>query len=92
MVGVDLAAHLQTGLGRRGADQLDNHCVADQRLAAPVLGNEGEQPMLYFIPFAGAWWQVGHRDRQTALIGEALQFTLSEFHPGAVAAVAVGGE
>jgi hypothetical protein len=36
-VGVNLAAYLQTGLGGRGADQFDDHRMADQRLAAPVL-------------------------------------------------------
>ena len=44
------------------------------------------------IAFAGAWRQVGHRDRQTALIGEALQFTLPEFYPRTVAATTVRGD
>jgi hypothetical protein len=33
--------------------------VTDQRLAAPVHRDEGEQTMLDLVPFAGAGWQVG---------------------------------
>jgi hypothetical protein len=40
-VAVELAA-FEAGLGSGGADQLHNHLVAHQRLAAPVQGNEGE--------------------------------------------------
>src|SRR5271157_5931874 len=32
------------------ADQLDNGLVANQGLAAPVLGDEGEQAVLYLVP------------------------------------------
>ena len=49
-VGVNLATDLKTGRCSRGADELDNHRVADQRLAAPALGDEGEQPVLDLIP------------------------------------------
>src|SRR4051812_7826969 len=75
-VGVDLAADLQAGVGRRGADELDDDLMADQWFATPVHGDEGEQAMLNPVPFAGAGRQVGHRYLQTSLIGEALQFAL----------------
>ena len=54
--------HLQTGAGGGGGDQLDDGLVADQRLAAPVLGDEREQPMLDLVPLAGAGRQMTDRD------------------------------
>ena len=57
-VGVDLALHLEAGVGGGGSDQLDDRLVADERPSAPVLGNEREQPMLDLIPFAGAGRQM----------------------------------
>src|SRR5689334_12844222 len=75
-VGVDLAADLQAGVGRRGADELDDDLMADQWFATPVHGDEGEQAVLNPVPLAGAGRQVGHRYVQASLIGEALQFAL----------------
>src|SRR5580692_12793463 len=60
---------------RGGAgDQLDNNQVADQRLATPVLGDEGEQPMLYLVPLAGAGWDMTDRDLDSKFVGRHLQF------------------
>jgi hypothetical protein len=42
-VAVDLAAYLEAGSRPGRADELHDHLVADQGLAAPVLGDEGEQ-------------------------------------------------
>jgi hypothetical protein len=56
---------------------LHDGLVADQRLTAPVLCNEREQPVFDFVPFAGAWREMANRDRQTQFIGEILQFALS---------------
>ena len=52
-VGVDVAGDGEAGIGRGGADQLDDDLMADERLAAPVLGDVGEQAMLDPVPFAG---------------------------------------
>jgi hypothetical protein len=52
--GIELAADLETGFGSCRADQLNNDLMADQRLSAPVAGDEGEQAMLDLVPFAGA--------------------------------------
>jgi hypothetical protein len=41
-IAVDLAADRKAGICRRGTDELDNDLMADQRLAAPVHGDEGE--------------------------------------------------
>src|SRR4051794_1684812 len=48
--------------------------------------------MLDPVPLAGARRQVGHRDRQPGLVGEALQLALPQPDPHAVAAAAVGGD
>ena len=59
---IDLASHLQAGLGGRGGDQLDDDLMADERFAAPVSGDEREQAMLDLVPLAGAGRQVADRD------------------------------
>ena len=51
--------------GRRAGDQVDDHLVAHQRPAAPVLGDEAEQPMLDLVPLAGARREVADRERQS---------------------------
>src|SRR2546423_14160738 len=43
---VEFAAHFQAGLGRGGGDQLHDDLVADERLAAPVDGDEREEAVL----------------------------------------------
>jgi hypothetical protein len=37
--------------------------MAYERLAAPVLADEGEQAMLDLVPLACTWRKVAHRDR-----------------------------
>jgi hypothetical protein len=63
--------------------------VADERFAAPVHGNEGEQAMFYLVPLAGAGRQMVHHNVQPGLVGEALQFPFPQLHFRAVAAAAV---
>ena len=48
--GIEFAADLKAGFSCCGADKLDNDLMADQRLAAPVHGDEGEQAVLDFVP------------------------------------------
>src|ERR1700733_7298476 len=74
-VAVDLAADLEASFRRCGADELDNNLVADQRLAAPVHGDEGEQAMFDLVPLAGTRRQVGHGHFQAGLVGKALELT-----------------
>ncbi len=45
-IGIQLAVDLQPGVGRGGADQINDDAVADQRLSPPVLTDEREQAML----------------------------------------------
>src|SRR6476660_1471231 len=42
-IGVDLGTDLEAGFGGGGGDQLDNDLMADERFAAPVLGDEREE-------------------------------------------------
>jgi hypothetical protein len=84
-----------TGDGERcvrggAGDQLDNDQVADQRLATPVLGDEGEQPMLYLVPLAGAGWDMTDGDLDSKFVGQHLQFALPQAQARAVAAATVG--
>src|SRR2546423_20740 len=87
---VDVASDGEAGLGGSGADQLNDDVVADERLAAPVLGDVGKEAMLDAVPFAGAGRQMGNGYPETGFVGKALQFTFPEADAGAVAAAAIG--
>jgi hypothetical protein len=41
-LGIEFTPHRQSGVGGRGADQVDYHTIADERLGAPVHANERE--------------------------------------------------
>ena len=56
--GVDLASDRQSGLGGGGGDELDDGLVADERLGAPVLADEGKEAVLDLVPLAGSGRQV----------------------------------
>ena len=43
---VEVAVHGETGIGFRCANKLQDDDMADQGFAAPVLRDEGEQPVL----------------------------------------------
>jgi len=43
---------------RERPDQIDDHLIADQRLGAPVQGDEREQAMLDLVPLRGAGREV----------------------------------
>ncbi len=73
-IGVELALHRQARLGRGRSDQFEDHRVADERLAAPVLTDPGKEAMLNLVPFARSWRQVADGDRQAGFIGQLLQF------------------
>jgi hypothetical protein len=69
---VEFRVHLQSLRGGRGGDEIDNHLEAQQRLATPVLADEAKQPVLDFVPLAGARRKVAHRDPQPSFIGQLL--------------------
>src|SRR5260370_2255333 len=62
-MGIELALHRQTCLSRGRSDQLQDHGIAGERLAAPVLADPGKEAMLNLIPFARSLGQVAHRAR-----------------------------
>ena len=63
-IDVELALHPQASLGGGCRNQLEDHRIADERLAAPVLADEGKEAMLNLVPFARARRKVADRDRQ----------------------------
>ena len=90
LASVELAAHSQAGFGGSSRDQLDDDAIADEWLGAPVLTDEREEPVLDFVPLAGAWRQMTNRDRKLELVGQFLQLDLPKAHAIAVAAAAIG--
>jgi hypothetical protein len=89
-IGIKLTGDGGTGLGGGADDQLDDGQVADQRLGAPVHGDEGKQLVLDAVPFTGAGWQMVHGDGDPKFIGQHLQFPLPQAHAVAIAAATVG--
>ena len=87
---VDVACDGEAGIGGGGADQLDDDLVADQRFAAPVLGDVGKEAVLDTVPLAGTGRQVGDGYDEAGLVGKALEFAFPEADAGTVATAAVG--
>jgi hypothetical protein len=52
---VERAFNFQTGLGGRRADQLNHGEAVGERLAAPVLRDVTEQPVLDLVPLRCSW-------------------------------------
>src|ERR1039458_4101541 len=59
---VQFGMNPQSCSGSRGGDQVDDDLQTDQRFAAPVLSDEGEQSVLDLVPLAGAWWKSMGRE------------------------------
>ena len=53
----------------RPSNQPHHRLVIAQRLAAPVGGNEGKQPVLHLVPFARARREMADRQCQPGLVG-----------------------
>jgi hypothetical protein len=50
-------------------DQVDDHFMAHQRSASPVLGDVGEHAVLNLVPLAGAWREMTDGDLQPRFVG-----------------------
>src|SRR5450755_3253767 len=87
---VQLRSNLQSRLGRRAADQVDDHLTAHQWSASPVLRDVTEHPVLDLVPLACARRKVAHRDAQTDLVDQSLQLNLPQAAAAPVGATAVG--
>ena len=75
LASVELAAHSQAGFGGSSRDQLDDDAIADEWLGAPVLTDEREEPVLDFVPLAGAGRQMADHD-----VDALASFCSSRFH------------
>ena len=64
--------HFQTGLGLGCTDEVHNSFVVQQRLAFPSKTDKGKEPMLDFVPFAGAGRVMAYGDRQSSFVGKLL--------------------
>src|SRR6516165_8744699 len=53
---------------------------------------KGEEPVLDFVPLAGAGGQVADHDVEAEFVGQFLQFTFPQPHSRAVAAAPIGGD
>ena len=71
LVLIQLSAHPQASVGRRGSDKLDDRPVTAPRLASPVDGDEREQAVLD-LSLVGSRRQVTNRDGQLELVGQLL--------------------
>ena len=88
---IQTASNTQSLGGGRAGDQPDYRLVISQRFATPVGRDEREQPVLDFVPLAGARGKMAHRDRQSRLVRQTLQLQLPKPQPIPIAATAVGG-
>ncbi len=70
---VQFRMNFEAGSGRGSGDEVHDRFEAAQRLAAPVLTDIGKQPVLNFIPLAGAQRKVTDGNRQPGLVGQLLQ-------------------
>src|SRR5690242_4239143 len=91
-VGVELALHGQSRLGRGCSNQFEDHSITDQRLRPPVLADPSKQTMFNFVPFAGSRWKMADADGEANLIGQLLQFPFPQTHAQSIASASISGE
>src|SRR5207302_10629635 len=89
---VDLAADGEACLCGGCGNQIDDDAIADERLGAPVLTDEGEQAVLNLVPLAGARRQVVDDDVDAKLVGQLLQLALPQAQARSIAAATLGGD
>src|SRR5712691_2922954 len=90
--GVQFGLYLEAFARGGGANQFDNHLMADQRTPAPVHADMRKQPMFNLIPLARAGWQMTNRHPQTGRICEAVEFKLPQPHAIPVTAASIGAD
>jgi hypothetical protein len=64
---------VQSFLGGRMRDQLNDRFQRGERFGTPVDGNERKEAMFDRVPFAGGRRIMRHGDRELFFIGQALQ-------------------
>ncbi len=75
LAGVEFGANPQSGLGNRVGDHPHDHVVADQRPAAPVAADVGEDAMLDLVPLTRAGQHVTYVDGYPRLIASSCRTT-----------------
>lgn len=81
---VEFGVDLQAGGRGGGTDEGYDGLAADERLAAPVAGDEAEQAVFDFVPLAGSGREVADPDLKARLVGQVLQLGLPQTQPVAV--------
>src|ERR1035437_11026131 len=61
---IQTAGHLEPFGGRRARDQIYDRLIIPKRLAAPIRGDEREQPMFNLVPLAGARGKMTYGNRK----------------------------
>ena len=60
-------------LSRSGSrDEIDDHLMTDQGLAAPIHADVREQAMLNLVSLTGTWWQMRNMNWNVDLVGQLL--------------------
>src|SRR3954453_4875594 len=72
-VGVQAGAATKALWRSRGANELQDRFIAEQRLSGPIATDQAEHAVIDGISFAGSAGKVGHRDHQAKFIGKMLQ-------------------
>src|SRR5262249_42570612 len=88
--GIELCPDRESGLGGRGANELDDHLVADKWTAAPVLRDVREEFMFDLVPLAGPRRKVAYTSGEAGRVRNRLERHLPQTIPVAVAAARVG--
>src|SRR5690349_2649255 len=83
---IEFGPNAEASGGARGANELDDGLVIDERPSAPVLGDVAEHPMLDLVPLRGARGEMRDPDRETGGVGELLKLDLEQPRAVAVAA------
>src|ERR1035441_8670384 len=86
---IQTAGYLEPFGGCRARDQIYDRLIIPKRLAAPIRGDEREQPMFNLVPLAGARGKMTYGNRQARFIGELLQLQFPEPQPCAIAPPAI---
>jgi hypothetical protein len=87
---VEFASHLQSMSCPCGADQIHDDRQTFQRPSSPVPTDEGKQSVLDLVPLAGSRRKMTHRNRQTHLVSQSLQFPLPQAGPRSIASARIG--
>jgi hypothetical protein len=90
-VGIKLASDPQTSARGGSRDQVDDHLMADQGLAPPILTDEGEESMFDLVPLAGSGRKMRDGKLQLRLLRQSLQLPLPQSQSSSIAPSRISG-